>query len=210
MVKPDDISFFGFTIHPNNTYEFTYSEHDVGGYILNLGNYSYNKDTLELLVDKKEYFKTVTKPIEHECEKRMLTINLKTFGSSFNENGIIDDSPPPRTRFMGVNSNRDTFELWHWKRSSPLKSCEILLERHTYENVENIWLEMNSEPMHEPILLPKSNGCLKINYPIVWTNLIRDEPITWGMNRFIIRERNSNYYVESIQREKTYKLKNSK
>ncbi len=72
IVKPNNLNFSGITLHPNETYDIVYAEDDVGGVILNLGQYYYQDDTLMLELNKEEYLNKLTKPVPVECEEEAI------------------------------------------------------------------------------------------------------------------------------------------
>lgn len=209
VIKPTDFSFLGFQLHQNSTFEFYYSEHDVAGHIMNVGDYKYRGDTLILNTGHDAYIERIAKPEVFQCEEQMLIIDLQFLTKDKPYFGSVNDKPQTTMAVMSKSIDQDTTQLGAWNRSNPLRSTKLKFPVSTLSNIESIWLEIESNVIVKPIELPETDHCLNISMPVIWPNLfIWEEPITYGMTKFIIRKRNERvYFIEAIERDETYKIK---
>lgn len=210
IVKPNDISFAGITLYPNQTYDLVYAEYDVGGAALNLGKYRYRGDTLILVLDKQAYIKTLSKPNSNNCNNDSININLKEYISPYESStiSIFYDN----ITIKGISSNEDTVAVWNANSTYNQNNLnKIEIHKSELEGIVKIWLEIHGKSTTEPIHLPIEYDCLDITIPIYNVLAIKfsDRKLMQGMDEFIIQSSKKHYIVNCIQRKSKIKIRKS-
>lgn len=209
IVKPNNFSFNGITLYPNNTYDLVYAEHDVSGVSLNFGKYYYVGDTLVLILDKQNYLDKLTKPTSSKCQEEVVTLNFKEYLSPYNPTSSMSTYWFGLS-IMGISKSNDTLNLWSTNTLGKETDLnQITLTRDKVNNINKLWVEIFNTPTTDPIFLPNEFGCVNITIPIInviWAH-VSNKHVMWGMDKFIVRESKNMYKIEAITRNKKYKIK---
>lgn len=209
IVKPNDLSFNGITLYPNHTFDIVYAEHDVGGVILNFGDYYYNEDTLVLELNKNKYLNQLTKPISFDCEEGGIYLTFKEYLSPYDKTSSVSMYWLDLS-VKGISNDRDTLSIWETNSMGRETNMnQIKLKQQDLADIQKIWVEVYDTPTTDPIELPKEYKCLDITIPLI--NVIGaqvwSEKVMWGMDEFVIKETKRHYKVEAIQRQSEFKIK---